>query len=90
MGKHFALIGQDTVWAIGTDRETTIAEARKWCSFEDYEWTALAEDGRTGDPRSEDTFRIVECSDALAELVERHGGAGIAWAEVDGVLTVRD
>ena len=48
MSKHFAMVGQDTVWAIGTDRQTTIAEARKWATFEPEEWDALAEDGRTG------------------------------------------
>lgn len=89
MSKHFAMVGQDTVWAIGTDRQTTIAEARKWATFEPEEWDALAEDGRTGPRNDENTFQIVECTPEFAAHVERHGGAGIAW-HVDGVIDLRD
>lgn len=88
--KFFALIGQDTVWGIGTDRKSTIVEARKWANFEHAEWDLLAEDGRTGDPRDESTFQIVECSPAFAAKVQAHGGAGWSWRIVDGVAVLKD
>ena len=86
---RYALIGMDTVWVIGMDREATIAEARGLLRFTDHEWEALAADGRTGDPRDEGTFRIVECSNEFFDHVVRHGGTNFAWCEVDGVLQLR-
>lgn len=86
------LIGQDTIWGIGDDRASVIAEAqRNGMTFDDDEWERLMEDGRTGDLRNEDTFQIVECSDALARLVELHGGqVSFRLVDVDGPAVTVD
>lgn len=91
--KNLVLIGQDTVWALNIhgNVEHLIDSARSFLTFEGDEWERLIEDGRTGDRRNADTFHIVECSDALAALVELHGGqVGFRLVDVDGPAVTVD